>query len=263
VEGLSSAGMESLSSAAAGLTLEQLPPAAGLSGADTSRSGMSTTRSAYGRKDPSKRVAGALGVDQEEVLIALMFDDFMASGMKSLDYDRVVRNAVTIQSDPDVCGVLHATPVAVDECWIPEDAWITDMCFAFSSTEAQLTARSYPEHDITPPAMTMLVDRGSEKRTGIKSRRPLRPKDAPPSDAHSGAADATSSQSATGASSRPASAAPPASGGENQPAARSERKKGGGKGKPRRSSPAKQSPKTNAALLADPRPKPTGSKQKV
>jgi hypothetical protein len=114
--------MESLSSAAAGLTLEQLPPAAGLSGADTSRSGMSTTRSAYGRKDPSKRVAGALGVDQEEVLIALMFDDFMASGMKSLDYDRVVRNAVTIQSDPDVCGVLHATPVAVDECWIPEDA---------------------------------------------------------------------------------------------------------------------------------------------
>ena len=45
------------------------------------------------------------------------------------------------------------------------------MCFAFTTTEQQLTARSYPSNDLTPPAMTMLVDRGSEKRTGIKSRR--------------------------------------------------------------------------------------------
>ena len=43
-------------------------------------------------------------------------------------------------------------------------AGITDMCFAFSKTEQQLTARSYPEHDITPPAMTMLVERGSGRQ---------------------------------------------------------------------------------------------------
>ena len=50
------------------------------------------------------------------------------------------------------------------------------MCFAFTSTESQLTARSYPNHDITPPAMTLLVERGSEKRTGVKSKKIIRPK---------------------------------------------------------------------------------------
>ena len=90
-------------------------------GGDTSRSTCSTSRSEYGRRDPSKRVAGALNVDQEEVLIAIMFDDFMATNMKSLDYDHVVRNAITIQCDPDVCKVLGVVPVAVDECWIPAD----------------------------------------------------------------------------------------------------------------------------------------------
>ena len=93
---------------------------------DTSRSTCSTTRSEYGRrgeKDPSKRVAGSLSVDQEEVLIAMMFDDFMSTGMKSLDYDRVVRCAVTIQTDADVCNVLSSSaPVSLDECWIPDDA---------------------------------------------------------------------------------------------------------------------------------------------
>merc|ERR1719453_785958 len=97
--------------------------------------------------------------------------------MQSLDYDRVVRCAVTIQTDADVCKVLsNSTPCSLDECWIPDDAWITDMCFAFTSTESQLTARSYPNHDITPPAMTLLVERGSEKRTGIKSNKLIRPK---------------------------------------------------------------------------------------
>mgnify|MGYP000438488036 CR=1 FL=1 len=51
----------------------------------------------------------------------MMFDDFMSTGMRSLDYDRVVRCAVTIQSDPDVCKVLNAIPIELNECWIPED----------------------------------------------------------------------------------------------------------------------------------------------
>jgi hypothetical protein len=52
----------------------------------------------------------------------MMFDDFMSTGMQSLDYDRVVRCAVTIQVDPDVCKVLNATPSTLEECWMPDDA---------------------------------------------------------------------------------------------------------------------------------------------
>lgn len=57
-----------------------------------------------------------------QVLVAMMFDDFMSTGMQSLDYDRVVRCAVTIQVDPDVCKVLNATPSTLEECWMPDDA---------------------------------------------------------------------------------------------------------------------------------------------
>ena len=52
----------------------------------------------------------------------MMFDDFMSTGMQSLDYDRVVRCAVTIQVDPDVCKVLNASPTTLEECWMPDDA---------------------------------------------------------------------------------------------------------------------------------------------
>lgn len=256
---------------------------------DTNRSTCSTTRSEYGRRDPSRRVAGSLNVDQEEVLVAMMFDDFMSTGMQSLDYDRVVRCAVTIQVDPDVCKVLNATPSTLEECWMPDDAWITDMCFAFSSTEGQLTARSYPNHDITPPAMTMLVERGSEKRTGIKSNKLIRPKipapppQPPPSASSAGASssagssgggpsqassrssrDRPGSSSSRSARERPASAA----GGAGDAGA-----SGGGKAVARGDSPKKGRPKTKASpksaakeaasLLADPRkPQPTG-KSKV
>ena len=55
--------------------------------------------------------------------MAMMFDDFMSTGMQTLDYDRVVRCAVTIQTDPDVCKVLNnTTPCKLEEVWIPEDA---------------------------------------------------------------------------------------------------------------------------------------------
>ena len=121
---------------------------------DTNRSTCSTTRSEYGRrgeKDPSKRVAGSLSVDQEEVLIAMMFDDFMSTGMQSLDYDRVVRCAVTIQTDGDVCNVLSGSaPVPLDECWIPDDACEQPL----PPTAAQRATGRYP-----------LEHRGSAART--------------------------------------------------------------------------------------------------
>lgn len=116
-------------------------------GGDTSRSTCSTSRSEYGRKDPSKRVAGALNVDQEEVLIAIMFDDFMATNMKSLDYDRVVRNAVTIQCDPDVCKVLGVEPVTVDECWIPEDDCTHARAHALHPCPHAQPTASHPDAD--------------------------------------------------------------------------------------------------------------------
>ena len=130
------------------------------------------------------------------------------------------------------------------------------MCFAFTRTEEQLTARSRTEHGRTPPAMTKLVDRGSEKRTGVKGRKPPR---TPPRPAASPGGDASSSggggsQRGGASSHRPASAGPGSAG----PTLES---KGGGKVK---RSPTKQSNREAAAsataLLSDARPKPTGSK---
>ena len=254
----------------------------------------STTRSEYARRANNERVAGALGVDQEEVLIALMFDDFMATGMKSLDYDRVVRNAITIQSDKDVCAVLNATPIPVKECWIPPDEWITDMCFAFTSTEAQLTNR-YPSHEITPPAMTMLVDRGTAKR--IRSaRQPVSvpassgKKPAPPNSSNRTASSSSSSGS-SGTEAATSRAAPPKSA---RPAPPKSSRKGTPLKSSRNKSPAKlttargttpstlsaaavtatarsvtstaRSPKTAAAaaaVLQKETAKPTGSKSKL
>ena len=58
-----------------------------------------------------------------DACLPAQFDDFMQTGMQSLDYDRVVRCAVTIQTDADVCNVLsNSTPCSLDECWIPDDA---------------------------------------------------------------------------------------------------------------------------------------------
>lgn len=111
-----------------------LPAPGASSSQDTGRSTCSTTRSEYARKDPSKRVC-SLGVDQEEVLIAMMFDDFMGNDCKSLDYDRVVRCAVTLQCDPDVCKVIGGTPVTEDEAWIPEDS-----CALLPASRAELRA---------------------------------------------------------------------------------------------------------------------------
>ena len=126
----------------------------------TDRSTCSTTRSEYGR-DPNRRVAGALTLEQEEALIGLMYDNFMAHESQSLDYDRVVRCAVTIQCDPDVCKALGAPVVTAEEAWIPDDAWITDMCFAFTDADSQLTSRSKPMGPITPGGITQLVTQGA------------------------------------------------------------------------------------------------------
>jgi len=205
----------------------------------------------------------------------MMFDDFMSTGMQSLDYDRVVRCAVTIQTDGDVCNVLSGSaPVPLDECWIPDDAWITDMCFAFSSTEGQLTARSYPEHDILPPAMTLLVERGSEKRTGIKSQKQIRPKppsapqpnlSKPPPAGFNSSRDRPGSSSSRSARMGSASSSAAGAADVGGPSGT----KGAARGdSPKKSRKGKASPKTAAndaaSLLADPRPKPTGQgKSKV
>ena len=133
-----------------------------------------------------------------------------------------MRCAITIQTDEDVCKVLNAEPASVDEAWVPEDDWITDMCFAFCSTESQLTARSYPEGEISQPHMVMLVERGTAKRVA-KHGNVQRKKGA-----------------------RPGSAS-----------------KAGGAAKPKGAKSVKAAAAaaaSDASLLADPRPKPTGNK---
>jgi len=122
----------------------------------TDRSTLSTTRSQYGRGD--KRVAPQLTLEQEEALMGLMYDNYMANDGKTLDYDRVVRSALTMQCDPKVCEALGAAPVKFDDAWIPDDAWMTDMCFAFTNADAELTARSRPVGAITPGGITNIVE---------------------------------------------------------------------------------------------------------
>jgi len=136
------------------------------------------------------------------------------------------------------------------------------MCFAFTTTEQQLTARSYPSNDLTPPAMTMLVDRGSEKRTGIKSRR--MPKAASqPRESGLSAAGLPASAGAAGISSSSGAGAPAHLTGGGAGAS-SSRPKGKGIKSHRKPKPSPKSVSKDAAsLLADPRLKPTGHKSKV
>ena len=77
---------------------------------------------------PRQRGFEDLSDTQEEALIGLMFDDFVvAHRMKSLDYDKVRRFAMTIQQDPAVCSTLATPPVPGDELmWVPSEEWITD-----------------------------------------------------------------------------------------------------------------------------------------
>jgi len=141
------------------MALEQKMAALELPGSMTDRSTCSTTRSEYGR-DPNRRVAGALTLEQEEALIGLMYDNFQMNDNQALDYERVVRCALTLQCDPDVCKALGAAAVPMEEAWLPEEAWVTDMCFAFTDADSQLTTRSKPQSTITPAGITYLVNQG-------------------------------------------------------------------------------------------------------
>ena len=126
------------------------------SGSMTDRSTCSTTRSEYGR-DPNRRVAGALTLEQEEALLGLMYDHFQMSDSQTLDLETVMRCALTLQCDPDVCKALGAQPVPMEEAWLPEQDWVTDMCFAFTDAGSQLTARSKPSGMVTPEGISYLV----------------------------------------------------------------------------------------------------------
>jgi hypothetical protein len=92
-------------------------------------------------------------------LIGLMFDDFVvAHRMKSLDYDKVRRFAMTIQQDPAVCSTLATPPLPGDELvWVPSDDWITDKCLTFKRHEeekreaARLAAQERVKEAISKP----------------------------------------------------------------------------------------------------------------
>jgi hypothetical protein len=144
-------------SAAGTISVEQKMAALQLpSGSMTDRSTCSTTRSEYGR-DPNRRVAGALTLEQEEALLGLMYDHFQMSDSQTLDLETVMRCALTLQCDPDVCKALGAQPVPMEEAWLPEQDWVTDMCFAFTDAGSQLTARSKPSGMVTPEGISYLV----------------------------------------------------------------------------------------------------------
>ena len=142
------------------LEAPQMPPIPQIqpvgSSLDTGRSTCSTTRSEYGR-DPNRRVAPLLSLEQEEALLGLMFDNWQQHNCQTLNYDHVMRCALTLQCNPAVCTQIGATAVHIDKAWRPDDGWITDMCFAFNDADSQLTARSKPAGEITPGGITTMI----------------------------------------------------------------------------------------------------------
>lgn len=77
------------------------------------------------------RCAQNLNLMQEDALVGLMYEDFGKNDMKHLDYDKVRRFAVSIQTDPEICDRLDCETVSEEQAWSPPDVWITDMCMAF------------------------------------------------------------------------------------------------------------------------------------
>ena len=61
------------------------------------------------------RCAQNLNLLQEDALIGLMWEDFNKNDMKHLDYDKVRRFAVSIQTDGEICGRLDAEAAAEEE----------------------------------------------------------------------------------------------------------------------------------------------------
>jgi len=85
------------------------------------------------KRQNGSRVADGLSLLQEDALVGLMFDDFEATQGQSLDYDKVKRYAVSIQTDPEICDALDVEPIeVVEDAWEPDDDWITNMCHAFT-----------------------------------------------------------------------------------------------------------------------------------
>ena len=95
------------------------------------------------RQNRNDRVAQNLSLMQEDALIGLMFEEFGKNDMKHLDYDKVRRFAVSLQTDPAICERLDCEAIAEDLAWSPPDVWITDMCMAFlnAKKEEQKKAR--------------------------------------------------------------------------------------------------------------------------
>lgn len=83
------------------------------------------------RQLQNARVAESLSMLQEDALVGLMFDDFEANEGQFLDYDKVQKYAVSIQTEFDICDALDSKPVEPEDAWVPSDDWITSMCHAF------------------------------------------------------------------------------------------------------------------------------------
>jgi hypothetical protein len=84
------------------------------------------------RQLQNARVAESLSMSQEDALVSLMFDDFDDNDGEFLDYDKVQKYAVSIQTELDICDALDSKPVEPEDAWVPSDDWITSMCHAFT-----------------------------------------------------------------------------------------------------------------------------------
>ena len=74
------------------------------------------------RKHASRVLPGTISVLQEDALIGLMYEDFGRNRFKSLDYNKVRRFALSIQTHPAICSALDSEPVEPAEAWEPPDS---------------------------------------------------------------------------------------------------------------------------------------------
>lgn len=112
-----------------------------------------------------------LEVAREEALVGLIYETFTGNKCKHIDYEKVARYAVTLQTDAAVCKALGLRCVATADVWTPDEDWITQKCIAIK--EAYDAAPSAAD---TAPAVTAPAVKTEKAAATGKPPRPASPK---------------------------------------------------------------------------------------
>uniref|UniRef100_A0A7S2CP38 Uncharacterized protein n=1 Tax=Haptolina brevifila TaxID=156173 RepID=A0A7S2CP38_9EUKA len=146
-----------------------IPPPVDLAEEASATSTLQLAMAGTGDGNSTPRVANELSVLQEEALVGLIYESFVVdNNCTHLDYEKVKRFAVTIQTDEEVCATLSTTALdGEDDCWVPSDDWLTDMCKAFKKSYEEHVAMT--ERQAAPPveltARSKVVSKIKDKKS--------------------------------------------------------------------------------------------------